>query len=499
MKVTPGPIEFPDDVGPGARLRRAREEADRSVSEISAALHLDSKTIQALEADSFDRLPGPTFVRGYMRSYACELGLTPEPILEAYERRGFKPPALSPGITEKPQTHASELSIRLVTYAVGAVLVLLVVLWWRSQDFQGLDIGADLLDWPLGSVSDPSPPPTETPALAVAPRNGEEGVESTPAAAGEPSEPPWDAGTAGDSRTNAHRAKPAAPPGRPRSESLPRDRRHDPGPPRASPRTSRLRGKTSTPPGPPRSAGFPRDRRYGPRPPPASPRTNRPSGEDLDTAGTATELGISARPALRPEATAGLATDEPPAGEDLDTAGTATELGISARPALRPEATAGLATDEPPAGEDLDTTGTAAERGISATPASRSGIDAETGSGDIGRPDLPVPNENASPDSPSAPEDAFASGRHPARPLRYGALAERPRAPRTTPLRRRLPLPARDSPTSCSISRMNHGWRSTITMAPACSSASYRPAASLTIASVRRRSTSCSDTPGTSG
>ena len=85
MKVAPGPIEFPDDIGPGARLRQAREEADRSVSEISAALHIDTKTIEALEADSFDRLPGPTFVRGYMRGYARELGLSPEPILKAYD------------------------------------------------------------------------------------------------------------------------------------------------------------------------------------------------------------------------------------------------------------------------------------------------------------------------------------------------------------------------------------------------------------------------------
>ena len=266
MKVTPGPIEFPDDVGPGARLRRAREEADRSVSEISAALHLDSKTIQALEADSFDRLPGPTFVRGYMRSYACELGLTPEPILEAYERRGFKPPALSPGITEKPQTHASELSIRLVTYAVGAVLVLLVVLWWRSQDFQGLDIGADLLDWPLGSVSDPSPPPTETPALAVAPRNGEEGVESTPAAAGEPSEPPWDAGTAGDSGASSPSSGEGTAPGAVATMA-------EPPPVVAEP--------------PPVVA----------EPPPAGA---------AGTFGTSTEGGASARPPPRPETAAGV-------------------------------------------------------------------------------------------------------------------------------------------------------------------------------------------------
>ena len=350
MKVAPGPIEFPDDIGPGARLRQAREEADRSVSEISAALHIDTKTIEALEADSFDRLPGPTFVRGYMRGYARELGLPPGPILEAYERRGFSSPALSPGIVEKPQTHASDLPVRLVTYTVMAALALLVVLWWRSQDFRSLDISGDLIGWPSGSAPDPSPPATETSALAASPENGEGGVESTPGPAGEPSESPRSGGFADSS---------------------------EPSPPSSG---------TATTPG--------------------EAADERSPGEAGSTSGATAEREPSTRPAPRPGATAGFATNEPPAGEDLDTTGTATERGVSARPALRPEATAGLATDEPPAGEDLDTTGTAAERGISATPASRSGIDAETGSGDIGRPDLPVPNENASPDSPSAPEDA---------------------------------------------------------------------------------------------
>ena len=374
MKVAPGPIEFPDDIGPGARLRQAREEADRSVSEISAALHIDTKTIEALEADSFDRLPGPTFVRGYMRGYARELGLPPGPILEAYERRGFSSPALSPGIVEKPQTHASDLPVRLVTYTVMAALALLVVLWWRSQDFRGLDISGDLIGWPSGSAPDPSPPATETSALAASPENGEGGVESTPGPAGEPSEsPPPSSGT-------------ATTPGEAADERSPGEAGSTSG------TTAEREPSTRPAPRPGATAGF---------------ATNEPpAGEDLDTTGTTAERGVSARPALRPEATAGLATDEPPAGEDLDTTGTAAERGISATPASRSGIDAGLATDDPPAGEDLDTTGTAAARGISATPASRSGIDAETGSGDIGRPDLPVPNENASPDSPSAPEDA---------------------------------------------------------------------------------------------
>ena len=150
---TPPDISF--EPGPGARLRQAREAANRGIGEISAALHLDPKTVEALEADSFDRLPPSAFVRGYLKGYARLLGLPPGPILEVYDRRGFEPPPLIPDVTEAPQAHTSDLAVRLVTYGIGVMLVALVALWWHSQDFQGFDIldaGRDLIGWSSGST-----------------------------------------------------------------------------------------------------------------------------------------------------------------------------------------------------------------------------------------------------------------------------------------------------------------------------------------------------------
>ena len=150
---TPPEISF--EPGPGARLRQAREAANRGIGEISGALHLDPRVVEALEADSFDRLPPPTFVRGYLKGYARLLGLPPGPILEVYDRRGFGPPPLVPDVTEAPQAHTSDLAVRLVTYGIAAALVVLVVLWWRGQDFQGfdsLDAVRDLIGWPPASM-----------------------------------------------------------------------------------------------------------------------------------------------------------------------------------------------------------------------------------------------------------------------------------------------------------------------------------------------------------
>ena len=181
---TPPEISF--EPGPGSRLRQAREAANRSIGEVSAALHLDPQMVEALEADSFDRLPPPTFVRGYLKGYARLLGLPPGPILEVYDRRGFEPPPLVPDVTQTPQTHPSDLAVRLATYGIGVILVVLVVLWWRSQDFRGsdiLDAGRDLIGWL----------PESTPASP----DGGEGDGGPAAAAGASPGPPEGAGPAG--------------------------------------------------------------------------------------------------------------------------------------------------------------------------------------------------------------------------------------------------------------------------------------------------------------
>ncbi len=166
MKGIPIPADPFGERGPGAHLRQAREAANISADKIAASLLLDPKIIEALEADSFDRLPAPTFVRGYLRGYARQLGLPAGPILEMYDRHGFQPPPLDSGVAETPQAHTSDTVVRLVTYAVGAVLVLLVGLWWHSQGGEGFDISGDLFGWSSDPALDPSLAAVEAPGTA---------------------------------------------------------------------------------------------------------------------------------------------------------------------------------------------------------------------------------------------------------------------------------------------------------------------------------------------
>ena len=184
MKGIPGPTDPFDMRGPGARLREAREAANISIDRIAMSLLLDPKIVEALEEDAFDRLPAPTFVRGYLRGYARVLGVPAAPILDMYDSQGFKPPPLGPGISETAQAHTSDIVVRIATYAVAAVLVLLVGLWWHSQEDGGFGISADLF---RGSTV----PATDSPdgideALETAPPAGETNPESVAAASGEP-------------------------------------------------------------------------------------------------------------------------------------------------------------------------------------------------------------------------------------------------------------------------------------------------------------------------
>ena len=156
VKKDPQLTEHIEGRGPGAHLRNAREQAGMSVGAVADALLLKTKTLELLEADAHDRLPAPTFVRGYLRGYARVLGLPSGPILDMYDRQGFEPPALTNEVTDPPQAHTSDTPVRLVTYAVAVALALLVGLWWHSQEDGGFGISGDLFDWLPDADQDPS-------------------------------------------------------------------------------------------------------------------------------------------------------------------------------------------------------------------------------------------------------------------------------------------------------------------------------------------------------
>ena len=121
-----------------AALAQAREAAGMSLEEAARQLKFAPRQLQALEAGELQRLPGGTFVRGMVRSYARLLHLDPEPLLaqvgahaapqdaERLAQRFRQPVPFSDG------ARRSNLAYVALSLALLAVVVV-VALEWRQE------------------------------------------------------------------------------------------------------------------------------------------------------------------------------------------------------------------------------------------------------------------------------------------------------------------------------------------------------------------------------
>src|SRR4026209_361597 len=71
----------------GSSLREARLRPALAVPQPEARTKIRPKYLRALEDERFDVLPAPTYVRGFLRSYAESLGLDGQPFVDEYNSR----------------------------------------------------------------------------------------------------------------------------------------------------------------------------------------------------------------------------------------------------------------------------------------------------------------------------------------------------------------------------------------------------------------------------
>ncbi|HEY7951902.1 MAG TPA: helix-turn-helix domain-containing protein [Solirubrobacteraceae bacterium] len=75
----------------GATLREARMRARIDISEIEAQTKIRAKYLRALENEEWDLLPGPTFVKSFLRTYAQALDLDDKALIEEYRQYYERP------------------------------------------------------------------------------------------------------------------------------------------------------------------------------------------------------------------------------------------------------------------------------------------------------------------------------------------------------------------------------------------------------------------------
>lgn len=121
--------ELPPDTLSEA-LKLVREDAGMSTADLSQRANVQEKYIIALEAGRYDQTPGPAYVRGFLRSIALVLELSPDAVLARYAADptglvGRDP--VHPGPTAQPLKQ-SRLTYRMTRIlAVGGIILAALV------------------------------------------------------------------------------------------------------------------------------------------------------------------------------------------------------------------------------------------------------------------------------------------------------------------------------------------------------------------------------------
>jgi cytoskeleton protein RodZ len=147
--------------GPGQTLRQARLDLRLAPEDVAQMLKLAPRQILALEDDNFASLPGPTYVRGYLRGYALLLGLKPEPVVEAFNRLSVSTPKVDlTKLVPEPQIGSDHHLVRIVSVGVIVVILGLALAWWFGR--------TERPAVPPVALSS-APPSAEVPVLPVEP------------------------------------------------------------------------------------------------------------------------------------------------------------------------------------------------------------------------------------------------------------------------------------------------------------------------------------------
>lgn len=114
----------------GTTLREARIRARIDMSEVEARTKIRAKYLRAIENEEWDLLPGPVYVKSFLRTYGDFLGLDSRTLVDEYKRQYERPTdhELRPISSLSRERERAARGPRVPPWAiVGVVLVAIVV------------------------------------------------------------------------------------------------------------------------------------------------------------------------------------------------------------------------------------------------------------------------------------------------------------------------------------------------------------------------------------
>lgn len=167
-------------VGIGARLRAARERSGLTLLQAAEKMHVDSKVLEALEAEEFESLGAPVFARGHLRRYADLIGEHAVQLQGLYTERARTHPEPAPAPMSKMR-RAKESRKLVAPGVVGLIAIAIAGGVWIV-----LQLGGSGGQQGVETTEEPIVPPTVSaaPDVAVAPE-----PTASPARSGSKSKP----------------------------------------------------------------------------------------------------------------------------------------------------------------------------------------------------------------------------------------------------------------------------------------------------------------------
>ena len=116
----------------GSTLREARMRARIDISEVEARTKIRAKYLRAIENEEWDLLPGPVYVKSFLRTYGDFLGLDSRLLVDDYKRRYERPDHdMRPVAALSRERERAAKGPLLPPWAIiGGVLVAIVAALW---------------------------------------------------------------------------------------------------------------------------------------------------------------------------------------------------------------------------------------------------------------------------------------------------------------------------------------------------------------------------------